>query len=355
MLYLGGTVDVAVHEVLEENRLREIHRATGGNWGGNRVNQNFFNFISELVGKDIFEKFSKECEQEYLELLEEFETKKRNTNPDLVPTVSIRFPSTLKTVFKREKRCDLSNDYLKTLNFGGTIRFISDKLQFDSGKLFNFFDDVVKKIVAHLQNLLDTVPDTLENLLMVGGFSESPILQREIRKAFGRKHKVIIPPEASLCVVKGAVMYGFEPSMVTERVARFTYGLATMVGFKPNHPEERKINIDGKDYCNDLFDIHVCVGTPVKYGEFQSERVYYPVSAKDTIYPVVLFRSTKKDPKFVDEDECESVGYFLAKRPVMNKSVQGEWIKIQLAFGHSDIRARVLAKDGTKQTPEFKF
>jgi molecular chaperone DnaK (HSP70) len=53
---------------------------------------------------------------------------------------------------------------------------------------------------------------------MVGGFSESPIMQSAIKEAFSTK-KVIIPDEAGLAVLKGAVMYGHKPQTISVRVS----------------------------------------------------------------------------------------------------------------------------------------
>ena len=37
----GGTVDVTVHEMLEYGRVRELYKATGGAWGGTKVDEAF--------------------------------------------------------------------------------------------------------------------------------------------------------------------------------------------------------------------------------------------------------------------------------------------------------------------------
>jgi hypothetical protein len=46
----GGTVDITVHEISSDGSLREIYKASGGDWGGNKVNQAFENFLIEITG-----------------------------------------------------------------------------------------------------------------------------------------------------------------------------------------------------------------------------------------------------------------------------------------------------------------
>lgn len=155
-----------------------------------------------------------------------------------------------------------------------------------------------------------------------------------------------------MCVLKGVVLYGHDPSKITERKARFTFGVAMAMPFdKSSHPEAKKIMIDGEEMCNDLFDKHVTVGDTLKAGEAQSKRTYFPLSEKDSTYPVVVFASSKKDPMFVDEKECKYLGYFLAKR----RSDANKSVDVKLHFGDADIHVEVVNDDGTSETADFKF
>lgn len=44
-------MDITVHEVMENENLKELHKASGGAWGGTRVDEAFLQFIIKLVGK----------------------------------------------------------------------------------------------------------------------------------------------------------------------------------------------------------------------------------------------------------------------------------------------------------------
>lgn len=50
---------------------------------------------------------------------------------------------------------------------------------------------------------------------MVGGFSESPITLDVVKNAFPTK-RVIVPEEAGLAVLKGAVLFGHQSNSVLE-------------------------------------------------------------------------------------------------------------------------------------------
>ena len=352
----GGTVDIAVHEVLEDNMLRELHQATGGSWGGNTVTENFLEIIAQAVGEDVYRDFVDKNKHDYLELMKEIEEKKRKGNPDSQEKISIKLPSALLRAYETKNKQPFGKNSTRE-DDKDPVSFIGDKLRITSKKFVSLFAAPVQDIIAHIHDLLESIRKPITVLLMVGGFSDSPVLRKKVRQAFGERMKVVIPTEASLSVAKGAVLYAFEPGRITERVIRYTYGIDQTVSFKPSeHPVNRKSLVGKKAMVDGVFDIHVRVGDVVKYGEFQTERVYYPVTPNDLDYSVMLYRSNKTEPKFTDEEGCHFVGYYFMSRPYQKgTSTKDEAIKVKLAFGHSDIQAKVTAHNGEEVMSEFKL
>jgi len=43
-------VDITVHEVTEIGGLRELHKASGGAWGGTKVDEAYEKFLEEITG-----------------------------------------------------------------------------------------------------------------------------------------------------------------------------------------------------------------------------------------------------------------------------------------------------------------
>lgn len=170
VLLIGGTVDVTIHEVLEGNNLRELHKATGGGWGGNVVNKRFMSFIEELVGKTVFQQFLRDHRGDYLELLSDFETKKRQSSPSDSETVTIRLPTALQDVFKAD--CSKSANKEKGINkYGSKVKVVGDKLRIEAGQFRSLFEDAIRDIVAHVGDLYESLPFDLKAILMVGGGS----------------------------------------------------------------------------------------------------------------------------------------------------------------------------------------
>lgn len=85
------------------------------------------------------------------------------------------------------------------------------------------FEPVLNKIVRHLNNLLKhPMLRKLQFFFLVGGFAESAILQDAIKQNFGRRCRILVPSNASIAVVQGAVMFGQIPDIVDSRVMSTT-------------------------------------------------------------------------------------------------------------------------------------
>ena len=48
---IGGTGDITIHEVQSDQSLHEKSMATGGAWGGNKINEAFLDIWKDILGK----------------------------------------------------------------------------------------------------------------------------------------------------------------------------------------------------------------------------------------------------------------------------------------------------------------
>jgi len=69
---------------------------------------------------------------------------------------------------------------------------------------------VAIKVKDHISKILSEIDlSTLSAVVMVGGFSNSSIILNEMKKLVSDKVPLIVPESADLCIVKGAVIFGF--------------------------------------------------------------------------------------------------------------------------------------------------
>lgn len=227
----------------------------------------------------------------------------------------------------------------------GTIRITGGKLTIEAEHFRYFFETPVKDIINHVEELVEIVPSKLDTILLVGGFAESPILQRAVEDRFNERFNVITPLDASTCVLKGAVLYGLNPVSVAYRRSRYTYGVSTSMRFQRGlHPPGRRSVGSKEAFCDGIFDVHVKINQEVTNNKAIKERIYYPITNDDKLLHITLYRSSKKNPKFIDDTmEIEvdtSVGKTSKDRPV----------KVKMIFGGSDIK--VLAQQNNGKPPQ---
>lgn len=210
----GGTIDITVHEVQYDDTLKEIHKANGGDWGGTKVDQEFQHLVSNIVGKKAFDSFATKHKADMIELLRDFETKKRTIKPSPDPDEKINYkiPMALNMCCKVEnKGKDIAAIIQSREEFKGILSVTGDTIRANAEYAKEVFKDSTQQIVKHMKKLIrDPEVAGIQTILMVGGFSESPVLQGAIRENFP-KLRVIVPPEAGLAVLKGAVLFGHEP------------------------------------------------------------------------------------------------------------------------------------------------
>ena len=54
----GGTLDVTVHELLENGGIRELYKATGGTFGGQNVNRQFMILLETIFTKSFIDNYA---------------------------------------------------------------------------------------------------------------------------------------------------------------------------------------------------------------------------------------------------------------------------------------------------------
>jgi hypothetical protein len=147
-------------------------------------------------------------------------------------------------------------------------------------------------------------------IFMVGGFSESPFLKSEVKKIFedGYKINVLVPRRPQVSVIRGACMFGLNPRSITSRISKMTYGINTLTTFDPaKHPEEKKVIIEGEDFCEDVFDAFVKRGEAVGIDEVHV-KTYCPVRARQTVMRIIFYCTEKDVTGFVDDDDVKQLG-----------------------------------------------
>ncbi|XP_060558649.1 heat shock 70 kDa protein 12B-like [Ruditapes philippinarum] len=348
----GGTIDITVHQVIVDGKLRELHKASGGAWGGTMVDKAYERFLSDIAGPEAFQQFKKEHIDDYIDLFRTFEVKKRETSPGHLGKVTFRIPPTFVKTIKGATGLSIK-DKIMSSPFNGQVTYVSGKLRVDGQVAQSFFKQSVDSIVQHLESLLgERLNKECTAIVMVGGFSESIILQDAVKCAFGRRYNVIIPEGAGLAVLKGAVIFGHRPSTISERICKYTYGQSVCheTTLDCNHPPTRIELIDGKLHCINIFVKHITIGQTVKLEEEQTEIITNPTYADQTTIDRKIYASKSPDPRLVTEPGCTKIGHFVIPIPDISLGTD-RLFGTRFIFGDTEIAV----KSEDKQTGEVQI
>ncbi|XP_060603539.1 heat shock 70 kDa protein 12B-like [Ruditapes philippinarum] len=343
----GGTIDVTVHEVIDSNAVKEVAAASGGGWGGTLVDHAFEDLIYDLVGKEVYGKFKQEQTEDWLEMMREFEVKKRTIHPDKEGRILMKFPVSLSKMSERKNRHDLEEFIRDSAEYADQVVFVYDKMKFTAAVFRNLFEKSNSKTIKHMKTVIqDNNLYDLKAILMVGGYSESPMLQEAVKKAFPHL-EIIIPNEASSAILKGALIFGHLPEAVTERILKYTYGVDTTVSFLPGkHPNSKRMVTDSGIRCRNVFSKHVEMGQKVKFGHVQVKKSYTPAFRHQRLLSFTIYASTMKNPEYTDVD-CFKIGSMTVDTVVGGLDCS---VEVSLMFSGTEIKVEAKVKETGQKT-----
>ncbi|XP_069114203.1 heat shock 70 kDa protein 12A-like [Argopecten irradians] len=336
-----GTVDITCHQVLNDGTLKEIHPPTGGPWGGTVVDEEYFCFLEDLIGREAWKDFLENNKSEKLELESEFEKQKRDLGKD--DKISLKVGA----IFT--KACKKIN-----AKYSSTVEVLNKKLKVDKSVVIGFFESPMNDIIEHVERMfMKRSLRSVSTILMVGGFSESDLIKERIEQAFPGKN-VIRPFDASIAVLKGAVIFGHLPQTINERTSPRTYGVCVSVPFDSKvHPKKNLTITGGCEMATDIFRVMVKIGQPVKMGTTKVEHVFRPASKYDTVATVELYESTEESPKYTNDPRCRRLGILEVQIPDTTKGKERR-IVVAAHFGHTELKFTA-AEEGTNHKAEATF
>lgn len=336
-------MDVTAHEISEGDNIKEIYHATGGDYGGTKVDKEFEVLLEKIFGKVFMDEFRRSHPSDWLELTNDFEVKKRSDRAMTGEVTRIRLPAN----FINLLRHDNSNDYNNVLrrNLGSQynveeIKIAKDYLCLGPNSVKHLFKPAIDSIVGHLKKLLkQNALRGIKILFLVGGFSESPLLQARISDEFGSQYSVLIPREAQTAVVKGAVMFGKRPHIVVERCLSETFGTECYQSFLPDvHPMEKRRIVEGDVVCEDIFFVLARENEKVKIGESKKTSRYSPVRENQTRVRFDFFTSTNPEVRYTTDAGVRKLpGFIEVESPDTSKG-KDRSIELRLYF-ETEIRA----------------
>ena len=324
IFYLGGTIDITVHETNHDGTVKELYKANGGPWGGSYVDEKYAQLLCQIFGEMFIRSFKSKFPHQWLDMMIDFEKRKRASSPQSDKFTNIPLHMGFVKQFEKFTRKEFESLFKVDPSLG--VKFSSDgALRISSTKMAEMFGGVLKNVKDHLKDLLQKpAVKGVNYIFLVGGFGESVYMQELVKEVFGRSCTVLIPEDASLCILKGAVMYGHNLSAIYSRISKVSYAVETYRTFRDYEllHLEPLVRV-GEDLPLDTIRSKNLI--PLKPDQTEIELSLY--SSKDTIH------STESYP---DDDNVVHLSSITVHSPDISRG-RDRNIKVSITFGGTEM------------------
>ena len=227
---------------------------------------------------------------EILEIQQNFEIQKRGFGENTEQgCLSIPIPECCREISDFKKKFEESTKY-------PGLKVYRGKIEFPNKIMEGLFLESIVKITKHVGGLL--AQKSVDAIILVGGFSESKLIYKSMKESFPNI-KILNPHESGLSVLRGAVLFGFQPQQIAERVSRYSYGFSSRKPFDPEiHHSERDFTHREGNEVEDVFSPIVLAGETVVANEV---REYKCLTAYLGSIQVELYGTRDSNPKYVHD------------------------------------------------------
>ena len=350
----GGTVDLTVHEI-DGEYLKEVVRGSGGACGSTFLDRRFVHYMRELIGNEIYEEMEIRHPEGIIQLMNAWERAKCDSKANLDETVYIPLPT---PIWKFLSKKDDILDRIAEIQGDEDGEDVEDIILSDE-KLNFIYDSVLQDVEDAIREqikILDESEDPrCERLVLVGGFAESPILQKRIKEKFSTRFEGIhVLNSPGKAVVEGAVHFALRERIQSRRM-RFTYGCEIMSAFREGiDPENKRRHVQGKYLCDERFSSFVKINEEIRFDQ-KIEKTYYAIYEEQTSIQFAFYKTPIPTPEYIDEPEMEKIGILSIEFPA-SFSYKSREIILSIFFGRGEIQ--VEGKDltsGKKTNASIQF
>ena len=252
--------------------------------------------------------FKKDYPQAWLSITLSFEMLKKCVKTTSDRGVVVPLPYALHKLVETEGK-NLPEVVKANANLG--VEWHNGSLYLTTKAALGLFDEVIQNLINAIREIVkDEELLNLDYVFLVGGFSQSDLIQKAIKDLFAvtnKQCKVIVPYEGQTAIVKGAVLFAFQPMKISSRIARASYGFDVSKEFDEKEHDARYIaTMAGKQWCAGLFSTVIRKGEILNIGTVKKHKLRTNNESKyDEFTLLHMYRSPEKDVKYITE--CKKI------------------------------------------------
>ena len=157
---------------------------------------------------------------------------------------------------------------------------------------------------------------------------------------------ISVVPSLICLVSSGAVCFGLDPTVVSVRRCRLTYGVGVLNRFVPDkHPKSKMVVKEGVQWCMDVFDKFVEADQPVTVGN-TAVRSYAPAKPGQKSTIIHIYCSEKSDVRFITDPGVRRCGTLCLDLSDVQyhhgQKQRRREIQARMTFGDTEIKVTAL-------------
>eukprot|EP01084_Bolivina_argentea_P214465 364078_1 len=365
----GGTCDVAVHQITNDFCIEELLYPSGGAWGAMNIDEAFVKLLYQIFGDNTMIRFKESDRGMWLQLEKNFRTAKTSFYLDKNSTNlyhDVMVPNSFADLLIKQfngvtginQLLNNKSEFMNSIQF--KQRQNSNVLSFHIEIFMKLFDEVINRIISHVDKILQTkkIIDC-KYIMLIGGLSNSRYFQEKIYEAFGfdDEIKIIVPYRPQLMVVQGAALYGVIPNYINTRRISQTYGIridynkATLPNIELYSTAFLEANgyfdkTTGKEYVKNIFSVFVKKNSTVKFDDEPIRQSYYRRHRNQKTIDIKIYSSSMENPLSVLDSNCKH----LASMQIIFNANKSNWtdeleIIVEFYFNETVLRVDAYPKN----------
>ena len=302
----------------------------------------FLKFLNKLFGNEFIDAYAKKYRVDFLEMLYEFEIRKRSFSLDVDEGTEFMLPQTLIKAYTTKYKQSLQF-MIDDTDYVGKILSKDDSFIIDKSVMKELFGPAVKSTVGYLTNLArDPEAKQSDVIILVGGFAESPVVIGAVRFYFPNA-SIVVPEEPELAVLLGGVMVGHNSDSKIIIQSKFSCGIGIAVPFNSKlHPENKMFTSGDKKFCSDIFQIHIDQGRLLEIGEFCNHRHLLPNRSQQKTITLPVYASNKRSVRFTTDDGCILLGKVNVKLQELKTNNSNVKVRLRMTILGNSLIVEVL-------------
>lgn len=193
---------MSILHFINKNKMEIVYAENTEIWRGCHVLHDFVEMIS-LEAKKTLVDFSEKYPLEYYNFQREVKTKIRLTSSN-----SLKLSIQLSPFMLNETRySENMQESILRKECENELDIKLDKCVIKSERSKILVSEAGKRIVDYIETELFAVFSDINHIILVGEFAQSPMLQEILKASFSTKN-IVIPGDANMAAVRGAVFFG---------------------------------------------------------------------------------------------------------------------------------------------------